>query len=114
MNYKGKLYGKIAGKYFDTGTTSEDYDRLTDWKESMMKVHSELDLQGIGTALGLPLGSSIASQVLPRVKELIAQNGELVKMLQRFIDNNMMSVTADEEAKELLTKYNHLKSNTIV
>ena len=83
MNYKGKLYGKIAGKYFDTGVTSEDYDRLTDWKESMMKVHNELDLQGIGKALGLPLGSSIAPQVLPKVKVLIEQNTELVEMLER-------------------------------
>jgi hypothetical protein len=26
MNYKGKLYGKIAGQYFDTGKTADDYD----------------------------------------------------------------------------------------
>ena len=28
MNYKGKLYGKIAGKCFDTGKTSSDWDKL--------------------------------------------------------------------------------------
>lgn len=28
MEYKGKLYGKIAGNYFDTGVTSDDYDAL--------------------------------------------------------------------------------------
>ena len=55
---------------------------LTDWKDSMMKVHNELDLQGIGTALELPLGSSIAPQVLPKVKELIEHNAELVGMLE--------------------------------
>lgn len=118
MNYKGKLYGKIAGKYFDTGATSEDYDRLTDWKESMMKVHSELDLQGIGTALELPLGSSIAPQVLPRIKELIEQNAELVANIQLLLQSldydalGVMSELIIEDLKELLTKYNHLKSNT--
>ncbi|GEM_PF-6162653 len=121
MNYKGKLYGKIAGKYFDTGVTSADYDRLTDWKESMMKVHSELDLQGIGRALGVPLGSSIAPQVLPKVKELIEQNAELVEMVQRCwgiihaYNNYNPTGTGNEILKsiqERLTKYNHLKSNT--
>jgi len=28
MEYKGKLYGKIRNKYFDTGHTAEDYDKL--------------------------------------------------------------------------------------
>jgi len=28
MEYTGKLYGKIGNKYFDTGVTSEDYDKL--------------------------------------------------------------------------------------
>ena len=30
MEYKGKLYGKIAGKYFDTGKTAQDYDNLVE------------------------------------------------------------------------------------
>lgn len=47
-----------------------------------------------------------------QTQELQEQNAELIEMLQRFIDNNMMSVTADDEAKDRLTKYNHLKSNT--
>ena len=29
MKYIGKLYGKIAISYFDTGCTSDDYDLLT-------------------------------------------------------------------------------------
>ena len=81
---------------------------LIDWKESMMKVHNELDLQGIGTALELPLGSSIAPQVLPKVKELIEQNTELVELLKEFIKQGRMSVIGNEKANELLTKYNHL------
>lgn len=28
MNYVGKLYGKIGNKYFDTGLTSIDWDKL--------------------------------------------------------------------------------------
>ena len=28
MEYIGRLYGKVGNKYFDTGKTSEDYDRL--------------------------------------------------------------------------------------
>lgn len=28
MNYSGKLYGRIANKYFDTGKTSDDWDNL--------------------------------------------------------------------------------------
>jgi hypothetical protein len=28
MEYKGKLYGKIFNKYFDTGYTAEDWDNL--------------------------------------------------------------------------------------
>jgi hypothetical protein len=28
MEYHGKLYGNIAGKYFDTGKTTADYDKL--------------------------------------------------------------------------------------
>jgi chromosome segregation ATPase len=29
MEYNGKLYGKIGNKYFDTGYTSVDFDKLT-------------------------------------------------------------------------------------
>lgn len=28
MEYKGKLYGKIGRKYFDTGKTAADWDEL--------------------------------------------------------------------------------------
>ena len=38
MEYTGKLYGKIRNKYFDTGFTSEDYDKL-------QKENSELQKQ---------------------------------------------------------------------
>lgn len=89
--------------------------KLTDWKESMMKVHSELDLQGVGTALGLALGSSIAPQVLPKVKELVEQNRELIQILRNVVyeyEQDEQSYSTIWEIKELLTKYNHLKANT--
>ena len=28
MDYKGKLFGKLGNKYFDTGKTSDDFDEL--------------------------------------------------------------------------------------
>jgi ribosomal protein L37AE/L43A len=28
MRYKGKLYGRVGNKYFDTGKTSDDWDNL--------------------------------------------------------------------------------------
>ena len=100
---------KVAERYAQSQT-----QELKEWKESMMKVHSELDLQGIGNALGLPLGSSIAPQVLPRVKELI----ELLEHCKSVIyAYNHYSPTATgneilQAIQERLTKYNHLKSNT--
>lgn len=111
-NYKALSSGfdQVAERYAQSQT-----QELTEWKESMMKVHSELDLQGIGNALGLPLGSSIAPQVLPKVKELIEQNTELVEMIEHiFYKTNFQShfPTTSIKVKNLLSKYNRLKSNT--
>ena len=30
MEFHGKLYGKIAGTFFDTGKTTDDYNRLVE------------------------------------------------------------------------------------
>lgn len=40
MEYIGKLFGKIGNKYFDTGTTSEDYDKL---KERIGELETKLN-----------------------------------------------------------------------
>lgn len=32
MEYIGRLFGRVAGKYFDTGKTSEDWDILSEFK----------------------------------------------------------------------------------
>ena len=38
MEYKGKLYGKIGNKYFDTGHTTDDYDGLIARVEELDKI----------------------------------------------------------------------------
>ncbi len=42
MEYHGKLYGKIGDKYFETGKTSEDYDKLEEAFEELLwhEVHN--------------------------------------------------------------------------
>lgn len=55
---------------------------LIERKESVMKILNEIDLQGVGKVLGIKLGSSIAPQVLPKIKELVDQNRKLVEMLE--------------------------------
>lgn len=37
MEYKGKLYGKIGNKYFDTGKTSDDYDELLEQRNYLLE-----------------------------------------------------------------------------
>ena len=39
MNYKGKLYGKVGKKYFDTGKTSDDWDEMID---ALVEAHKDL------------------------------------------------------------------------
>lgn len=36
MDYTGKLYGRVSGAYFDTGKTTNDWDRL--WNEPAEKL----------------------------------------------------------------------------
>ena len=51
MKYTGKLYGKIAISYFDTGCTSDDYDLLTTSlaeanKQNFQLLQDKLKLEG--------------------------------------------------------------------
>jgi hypothetical protein len=41
MKYKGKLYGKLGGVYFDTGKTSEDWDNLESKVNELQEVVNE-------------------------------------------------------------------------
>lgn len=47
MQYHGKLYGKVGGKYFDTGETSESFDatKNQEWisvKDRLPEKHKEV------------------------------------------------------------------------
>ena len=90
---------RYAQQYIDANK------ELSAWKESMMKVHSELDLQKIGNALDMLVGTPITPNILPRILELKQSNKELVEMLEYFVYANMLSVEGDELAKELIAKH---------
>jgi|GEM_PF-1750269 len=115
LDCESMVIDELAQRYAQSQT-----QELTNWKESMMKVHNELDLQGIGHALGLPLGSPIAPQVLPKIIGLIEQNAELIDLLKGIVKQiekgekiggiNLLTTSSIEYeyAQKLLTKYNHL------
>lgn len=42
MEYKGDLYGKVGGKYFKTGKTSDDWDKLENNKLEWINVKETL------------------------------------------------------------------------
>ena len=46
MEYNGKLYGKFAGRYFDTGKTSEDWDSM---EKRIIDLELEISNQSEGT-----------------------------------------------------------------
>lgn len=51
MEYTGKLYGRIGRKYFETGKTSEDYDKLL---EENKKLKQQINLSLSGVRIPLP------------------------------------------------------------
>jgi hypothetical protein len=44
MQYQGKLYGKIGNKYFDTGVTSNDIDKLNQENQEMLEALKKVTL----------------------------------------------------------------------
>lgn len=76
---------------------------LIAWKESMMKVHSELDLQKIGNALDMLVGTPIAPNVLPKILELKQSNKELVEMLDHV--KGYLGSDQREIVESLITKH---------
>jgi len=44
MEYKGKLFGKIGNKYFQTGKTADDYDNIVKALEKAKSTISRLTL----------------------------------------------------------------------
>jgi hypothetical protein len=66
MKYKGKLYGKIGNKYFDTGKTSDDFDELSqkaienyapESNGSLIESINELEAQMLETLKWLSTGN---------------------------------------------------------
>ena len=45
MDYKGKLYGKIFNKYFYTGKTADDYDKLEENSKISERIKVEFTLE---------------------------------------------------------------------
>lgn len=69
----GKAYLKNILKYLNKKSAAfaaAKVDDLTRRKESAMKVLNDLDLQELAKELKVGLGEDIASQVLPKVKDL--------------------------------------------
>ena len=48
MNYNGKLYGKIGRKYFDTGKTSNDWDKLEEESKEKIKLDKSMECDYCG------------------------------------------------------------------
>jgi hypothetical protein len=42
MEYHGKLFGKVGNKYFDTGKTSDDFDKLENPKKVELRPFEDL------------------------------------------------------------------------
>ena len=85
----------------------KENEELSIWKEEAMEVMSQFQMQEIGKVLNIELGDSISKQTLPSIKKLIAENEELVEMLNtilRFLDN---------EYDDNRSEYNYQISNQI-
>jgi|TARA_R110000744_G_C19154567_1_gene539790 hypothetical protein len=51
MEYTGKLYGKIGSKYFDTGKTANDIDKLAKEVERLtVRIHTWHEAQNMTKA----------------------------------------------------------------
>lgn len=50
MKYEGKLYGKVNGKYFDTGHTTEQWDEMIDALMDAKKAIESLSKEDLGKA----------------------------------------------------------------
>lgn len=48
--------------------TRKEVQNLIEWKESAMRILTEIDLQAIGNELNLPLGSSVSENLLNKIK----------------------------------------------
>ncbi len=67
MKYIGKLYGKLGGKYFPTGKTSEDWDELeTNYNEAIEALKmckSHMNIFTIRTGVNPELNKFVQQQI---------------------------------------------------
>ena len=64
MDYTGKLYGKIGGRYIPLKLTSDDVDLLEEWKREALRVLAKWEQVWIAAGSPGSLGSSKAESVL--------------------------------------------------
>ena len=70
MEYTGKLYGKIGRRYIPLTLTSEDVDRLVQWKKEAMQVLAEWERVWVAAGSPGTLGQSKAVAVLNFINDL--------------------------------------------
>jgi hypothetical protein len=86
----------------------KELNELKAWKEGATEVMDKLQLQEIGKELELPLGSDIASQVLPIIKYLVKDDyaKEVTKCYSQLKDEfDQWKSIAEELAKHLSRWY---------
>jgi|GEM_PF-4438446 len=65
---------------------------LQDWKESALDVLNKIQLQKIGSEIGLELGDDISDKILPFIQDLNKQNKEMGELLEKVKTGiNMMA-----------------------
>jgi len=93
-DFLSKTYADNAGTKIVQSVAVAKTEELTRWKESAMKVLGAIDLQELAKELGIGLGEDIASQVLPKVKELKGKAaGQWRRYSEEKPDKNEMYLT---------------------
>ena len=71
MEYRGKLYGKISNKYFDTSRTTEDWDSMLEALKVFVNFPKE-DLESWideGTSVTMTVRSADLHKALEAIKK---------------------------------------------
>ena len=79
----GALEGleKHLKRKMDAAIVHKEVDQLRQWKESAMAVSSSWDVQAVGKALEVRLGSMIHPQILPGIEKLKDENLRLAAQI---------------------------------
>lgn len=101
MEYKGKLYGKIGKKYFGTGKTSEDWDKL------------EADLSTHKIALGAKASVDINKDVAFLFAEFCAKYYLRMEKVWCHKYNNQLEVSNHLTTEQLYIQFMGIRNNLI-